>query len=219
MPGPRRRRGVRAKRWSRYEPLFRGALEGRSGSTEVQGVDGGHRYLIDVEPLRDDDGAVVGGVSFWRDITTRAQLLEELGQQRRLLDLAHDAIIVREPARSAVTYWNREAEELYGYSAEQAHGQVTHALLETEFPSSLEAVDDALLTTGRWEGEPRPRPRRRATIVVSSRQALVRDEDGRPVAIIELNSDITERQRAELSLRGRAGRSSAGWWSPRPTRS
>src|SRR6476646_9009321 len=79
-------------RWSMYEPLFHGALEGRSGSTEVQGVDGGHRYLVDVEPLRDDHGAVVGGVSFWRDITTRAQLLEELGQQRRLLDLAHDAI-------------------------------------------------------------------------------------------------------------------------------
>ena len=188
-------------RWSTYEPLFQGALEGRSGSREVQGVDSGHRYLIDVEPLRDDDGVVVGGVSFWRDITTRAQLLEELGQQRRLLELAHDAIIVRDPISSTVTYWNREAEELYGYRSEQAHGQVTHALLETEFPSSLEAVDDALLTSGRWEGELRHVRSDGAAIVVSSRQALVRDEDGRPLAIIELNSDITERKRAELSLR------------------
>jgi PAS domain S-box-containing protein len=188
-------------RWSTYEPLFQGALEGRSGSTEVQGVDGGHRYLIDVEPLRDDDGVVVGGVSFWRDITTRAQLLEELGQQRRLLELAHDAIIVRDPIRSTITYWNREAEELYGYSSEQAHGQVIHALLETEFPSSVEAVDDALLASGRWEGELGHVRSDGAAIVVSSRQALVRDEDGRPLAIIELNSDITERKRAELSLR------------------
>jgi PAS domain S-box-containing protein len=188
-------------RWSRYEPLFHSALEGRSGSTEVQGVDGGHRYLVDVEPLRDDDGAVVGGVSFWRDITTRTQLLEELGQQRRLLDLAHDAIIVRDPASSTVTYWNREAEELYGYSAEQAHGQVTHTLLKTTFPSSLEAVDNALLTSGRWEGELGHIRSDGAAIVMSSRQALVRDEDGRPLAIIELNSDITERKQAELSLR------------------
>ena len=188
-------------RWSGYEPLFRGALHGRPGSTEVQGVDGGHRYLIDVEPLRDADGAVVGGVSFWRDITTRAQLLEELGQQRRLLDLAHDAIIVRDPIGSTVTYWNREAEELYGYSSEQAHGQVTHALLETEFPGSLEAVDDALLSRGRWEGELGHVRSDGARIVVSSRQALVRDEDGRPLAIIELNSDITERKQAELLLR------------------
>jgi PAS domain S-box-containing protein len=187
-------------RWRRYEPLFHGALDGRSGSTEVQGVDG-HRYLVDVEPLRDDHGAVVGGVSFWRDITTRTQLLEELGKQRRLLDLAHDAIIVRDPISSTVTYWNREAEELYGYSAEQAHGQVTHTLLETKFPSSLQAVDNALLTSGRWEGELGHIRSDGAAIVVSSRQALVRDEDGRPLAIIELNSDMTERKQAELSLR------------------
>jgi len=188
-------------RWSKYEPLFRGALEGRSGSLEVQGVDRGRRHVVDVEPLRDADGAVVGGVSFWRDITTRAHLLEELGQQRRLLDLAHDAIIVRDPVRSTVTYWNREAQELYGYSAEQAHGQVTHALLQTEFPGSLEEVDEALLERGRWEGELGHVRSDGVGIVVSSRQALVRDEDGRPVAIIELNSDITERKHAELSLR------------------
>jgi PAS domain S-box-containing protein len=188
-------------RWTGYEPLFRGALEGRSGSTEVQGIDRGHRYLVDVEPLRDVDGAVVGGVGFWRDITTRAQLLEELGQQRRLLDLAHDAIIVREPVRSGVTYWNREAEEMYGYSAEEAHGSVTHSLLATAFPVSREEVDEGLSRRGRWEGELAHTRKDGTRIVVSSRQALVRDDDGRPMAVIELNSDITERKRAELSLR------------------
>jgi PAS domain S-box-containing protein len=189
------------ERWSTYEPLFRGALEGTSGSTEVQGVDRGHRYLVDVQPLRDAEGAVVGGVSFWRDLTTRGQLLEELGQQRRLLDLAHDAIIVRDPARSTVTHWNREAEELYGYSAEEAHGEVTHSLLQTAFPTSLEDVVEALFDRGRWEGELGHTRSDGVRIVVSSRQALVRDEDGRPLAIIELNSDITERKQAELSLR------------------
>jgi PAS domain S-box-containing protein len=190
-----------ADRWVEYEPLFRGVLEGRSGSTEVQGVDRGHRYLVDVEPLRDAAGAVVGGVGFWRDITTRAELLEELGQQRRLLDLAHDAIIVREPTRSAVTYWNREAEELYGYTSEEAHGEVTHSLLRTVFPTSMEEVDEALFGIGRWEGELGHTRSDGVEIIVSSRQALVRDDDGRPLAIIELNSDITERKRAELSLR------------------
>jgi PAS domain S-box-containing protein len=189
------------ERWSQYEPLFRGAVEGRSGSTEVQGVDRGHRYVVAVEPLRDAEGAVVGGVSFWRDVTNRVQLLEELGQQRRLLDLAHDAIIVRDPERSTVTYWNREAQELYGYSPQEAHGEVTHLLLATEFPTSVEAVDDALINTGRWEGELRHTRKDGSEIVVASRQALVRDEDGRPLAIIELNSDITERKLAERSLR------------------
>jgi PAS domain S-box-containing protein len=188
-------------RWSTYEPLFRGALEGRSGSTEVRGVDRGRRYLVDVEPLRDVHGAIVGGVGFWRDITARAQLLEELGQQRRLLDLAHDAIIVREPARNTVTYWNREAEGMYGYSAEEAHGMVTHSLLATAFPVSAEEVDKALSSRGRWEGELAHTRKDGTRIVVSSRQALIRDDDGRPMAVIELNSDITERKQAELSLR------------------
>jgi PAS domain S-box-containing protein len=188
-------------RWNTYEPLFRGALEGRSGSTEVQGIDAVHQYLVDVEPLRNADGAVAGGVCFWRDVTTHERLLEELGHQRRLLDLAHDAIIVREPGRSAVTYWNREATELYGYSAEEAHGQVTHSLLQTTFPVRKEAVDEALFAAGRWEGDLEHTRKDGTRIVVSSRQALIRDENGRPLAIIELNSDITERKHAELSLR------------------
>jgi PAS domain S-box-containing protein len=188
-------------RWLGYEPLFRAALEGRSGSTEVQGIDPTRRYLVDVQPLRDDAGAIVGGVGFWRDITTRAQLLEELGQQRRLLDLAHDAILVRDPGRSTITYWNREAEEIYGYTAEQARGQITHSLLQTAFPVSRQAVDDALAGTGRWEGELEHSRKDGSRIIVSSRQALVRDDDGRPLAVIELNSDITKPKLAELSLR------------------
>ena len=189
-------------RWSRYEPLFQGALEGRSGSTEVQGVDGGHRYLVDVEPLRDDDGAVVGGVSFWRDITTRAQLVEELGQQRRLLDLAHDAIIVREPAtqrsdlleprgRGAVRIQRRGS----------ARRRSPTRCCRRCFPPRWRRSTTPCSACGRWEGELGHTRSDGVQIVVSSRQALVRHDDGRPLAIIELNSDITERKQAELSLR------------------
>ncbi|HKR98733.1 MAG TPA: PAS domain S-box protein, partial [Candidatus Dormibacteraeota bacterium] len=112
-----------------------------------------------------------------------------------------DAVIVREPATSAVNHWNRQASELYGYSAEEARGRITHELLATEFPLSNEAVDDVLLSQGRWEGElwhVRADGRR---ILVSSRQALVRGALGEPLAVIELNSDITARKRAEHELR------------------
>lgn len=192
---------LQADRWRLYEPLFRGALEGRPGSTEIQALDHSQRYLLDVEPLRDAAGTVVGGLCFWRDITTRAQLLEELGQLRRLLDLAHDAIIVRDPTRSTITYWNREAEEMYGYSADEVHGQISHSFLATDFSTSLEDVDDVLFGAGRWEGELWHTCKDGTRILVSSRQALVSDDEGRPLAIIELNSDITERKQAELSLR------------------
>jgi PAS domain S-box-containing protein len=192
---------LQADRWRLYEPLFRGALEGRAGSTEIQALDHSQRYLLEVEPLRDAAGTVVGGLCFWRDVTTRAQLLEELGQQRRLLDLAHDAIIVRDPTRSTITYWNREAEQMYGYSADEVHGQISHSFLATDFPTSLDDVDEVLFGAGRWEGELWHTRKDGSRILVSSRQAMVRDDEGRPLAIIELNSDITERKQAELSLR------------------
>jgi PAS domain S-box-containing protein len=187
--------------WERCEPLFRAALDGRSGSIEIETVAPGRWYRVDVEPLHDAVGGVSGGVCFWHEVTDRRQLLKELEQRGRLLDLAHDAIIVREPITSAVAYWNREASKLYGYSAEEVRGRITHELLATEFPESREAVDEALRLEGRWEGElwhVRADGRR---ILVSSRQALVRDEDNEPRAVIELNADITERRRAEHELR------------------
>jgi PAS domain S-box-containing protein len=192
---------VTSERWPAYEPLLAAALSGRSGSTETESPDQSHRYLVDVEPLRGAAGEVVAGVCFWRDITARTQLTEELGQQRRLLDLAHDAIIVREPRESRVTYWNHEAEEIYGYTAKQAHGQITHTFLETGFPTSQQAVDEVLFGPGRWDGDLHHTRKDGRRIVVASRQALVRDDDGRPLAIIELNSDVTERKLAEQSLR------------------
>jgi PAS domain S-box-containing protein len=187
--------------WDRCERLFRSALDGKRGLIEIDEVEGRDSFIVVVEPLQDGTGAVRGGVCVWREITERRRLDEELEQRERLLDLAHDAIIVRDWGRGAVTYWNREANETYGYSAAETLGRSTHDLLATEFPVSREALEDALLTHGRWVGELRHRRSDGRQIVVSSRQTLVRSDAGEPIAVIELSSDITERKRAEHELR------------------
>ena len=135
-----------------------------------------------------------------RDVTERKRNEQELRLRAQLLDLAHDAVIVRDPGDSRVRFWNREAEAIYGYSRAEAIGRVTHDLLGTVFPESREAVDEALARAGQWEGELRHTRKDGKVIVVSSRQALQRGEDGRPIAVIALNSDITERRRAEEEL-------------------
>ena len=140
-----------------------------------------------------------------RDVTERRRSEEELRLRAELLDLAHDAVIVRDPAESRVRFWNREAQAIYGYSPEEALGRVTHELLATVFPESRQAVDDALAREGRWLGELRHTRKDGTVIVVSSRQALQRGADGRPSAVIELNSDITERKRVEEELAHIAG--------------
>ena len=140
-----------------------------------------------------------------RDVTERKRNEQELRLRAQLLDLAHDAVIVRDPLDGRVTFWNREAEAIYGYSRTDAINRVIHELLATVFPDSREAVDDALASEGRWVGELRHTRKDGEVIVVSSRQALQRREDGRPIAIIMLNSDITERKRAEEELAETAG--------------
>ncbi len=130
-----------------------------------------------------------------------AEANRELALRAELLDLAHDAVIVREPAESRVSFWNREAQAVYGYSAAEAIGQITHDLLATVFPDSREAVDDALARDGHWHGELRHMRKDGSEILVASRQALQRDADGPALAIIELDSDITAQRQAENELR------------------
>ena len=160
---------------------------------------------ITVSPIYGPSGDVIGASSIHRDITEQKRAEEELRLRAELLDLAHDAVIVRDPAESRVRFWNREAQAIYGYSPEEALGRVTHELLATVFPESREAVEDALARQGRWGGELRHTRKDGKVIVVSSRQALQRGSDGRPSAVIELNSDITERKRAEEDLAHLAG--------------
>ena len=155
---------------------------------------------ITVSSIHSTSGDVIGASSIHRDISEQKRAEEELRLRAELLDLAHDAVIVREPAESRVRFWNREAQHIYGYGREEAIGRVTHELLATVFPESREAVEDALAREGRWGGELRHTRKDGGVIVVSSRQALQRDADGQPIAIIELNSDITERKRVEEDL-------------------
>lgn len=122
-----------------------------------------------------------------------------LRQQAELLDLAHGAIIVRD-LDSRVTFWNRGAEEVYGWSREEALGQVTHVLLRTRFPQPLPQIEASLLSQGRWEGELAHTRKDGLHIVVASRWALRRDEGGRPAAILEINNYIRARKAAQDAL-------------------
>ena len=95
-----------------------------------------------------------------------------------LIELAHDAILVRDQA-SVISSWNRGAEELYGWTAQEARGQVTHRLLQTYFPESREALDTILATGEQWQGELIHTRRDGTHIIVESRQVMVRNDAGR----------------------------------------
>ncbi len=99
-----------------------------------------------------------------------------------------------------ITFWNRGAEERYGWSRDEAIGRVSHVIIRTGFPAPLPEIQAELCRTGRWDGELLHTRRDGSVVTVASRWALQRDEQGEPVAILETNNDITERKRAEEAL-------------------
>src|SRR5947208_16556547 len=97
-----------------------------------------------------------------------------LREQANLLNLTHDAIVVRD-MKGTVRYWNRGAQELYGWSAEQAVGKVLHELLKTIFPVPREQIEAEVVGMGRWQGEPVQTRQDGSEFVVASRGSLQRD--------------------------------------------
>ncbi len=126
----------------------------------------------------------------------RALQGEQIRLQTELIDLAHDAIFIRDSI-SRVTFWNKGAEELYGWSSQEALGRISHSLLKTRFPIRRPAIEAQIERDGRWEGKLTHTCKDGSLVIVESRQVLVRDVHGHPTAILEIDRDITERRRLE----------------------
>ena len=124
-------------------------------------------------------------------------------EQASLLNLTHDSIFVRS-MDDVITYWNRGAEELYGWTAEKAVGKVSHHLLQTVFPAPIDEINAELLRAGRWEGELVHTKADGTRVVVASRWALQSDAQGNPLAVLETNNDITGSKRAAEALQQQA---------------
>jgi PAS domain S-box-containing protein len=120
-------------------------------------------------------------------------------RQASLLDLTHDSIFVRD-MNDVIIYWNRGAQELYGWTPEQAAGKRTDELLGTVFPKPFHEIHAELLRTGRWEGEVEKTRADGTRVLVATRWSLQRDENATPVAILESENDITDRRRRENEI-------------------
>lgn len=161
----------------------------------------GSRFFADgvLSPLWGDDQTLRGFGKVMRDATDRKRTLDALRERAELLDATHDTMFVR-GMDDRITFWNRGAEETYGWSRDEAIGQTPHALLQTEFPLPPQDIQSELLRAGRWEGEMTHAKRDGTRIYVASRWVLRRDEAGAPHSILETDNDITERKLVEAEL-------------------
>ena len=120
----------------------------------------------------------------------------ELKMRARLLDIATEAIIVRD-LNGLITYWNCGAEKTYGWAREEAMGKKIHQLLQTTFPVSLEQVEKQLREQGSWHGRLTQTKKTGQRIILDCRKTMNEEND----AVLEVNRDITTEIKAEEVLR------------------
>ena len=155
---------------------------------------------LTISPIKDSAGRIIGASKVAREITERKQAEQALAERALLLDLSSDAILVRDVA-DRITFLNKSASELYGYSREEALGRVSHELLRTEFPEPLQRITEQLHREKRWTGELIHRCKDGRQMVVISRWALNRDDGGNRKCVLETNNDISQQKQSEKALR------------------
>lgn len=174
--------------------------DGFEGEWRVVWLDGSVHWLLGRAFLfKDNAGRAERWVGVNIDITERKLSEERAERLSRLLDLSFDAILLRD-TNDCVRFWNRAAQELYGWNAEEAHGHVTHTLLNTRFPEPLEMIFATLKRDGRWEGELTHTSKDGQTVKVLSRWGLVRNWETGQLWVLETNTDITARKAGSSQL-------------------
>ena len=168
------------------------------GEIKNRAKDGSY-YWVDttIVPFLNSEGKPYQYVAIRSDITERKRAEERIQEQAALLDEAQDAILVRD-LDQRILFWNKGAEHIYGWTAEEAIGRNAQELLFKGQPSAPFAeARRAVMQQGEWQGELHQTRRDGNEIIVEGRWTLVRDEHGEPTSILVINTDITEKKRME----------------------
>ena len=124
----------------------------------------------------------------------QAELYQKTKEQAALIDIATDAIFVRD-LEGHILFWSQGAHRLYGWTAEEATGQIAACLLQKRSLEDLKSAVNTTLEKGFWQGELSHTTKSGQNIIVSSRWSLVKDKQNKPQSLLEVNTDITEKKR------------------------
>ncbi len=161
----------------------------------VRHKDGHYVWVLDSgRVFRNAAGDVVRAAGATVDVTARKRAEATRNLQANLIELSFEPIIVWQEARGIVE-WNRGAEQLFGFSREEALGRSSHDLLCTIHPLELSELMTVLLEFKSWTGEIEHRAKDGRKIFVESRHQLIENEGER--FVLETSHDITLRKRSD----------------------
>ncbi|MHB8094995.1 MAG: PAS domain S-box protein [Candidatus Aminicenantales bacterium] len=186
--------------WATSRAVARGITDAGE-ELEIECFDGRRKFVLNSAlPIRDTEGGVTGAIVISQETTGWLEGERKNKEQAALLELAGDAIVVRDD-RNRITFWNRGAEAIYGWTKEEALNRFIHRFLDTRFSQSLAEITDQVKKTGRWEGEISHVRKDGRRIVVESRWAVLKGGGAKTAHILEINRDISVRKDAEEALR------------------
>ena len=134
-------------------------------------------------------------------INERKLAEEKIREQADLLDKAQEAIGVRS-LENHLIYWNKGAQSLYGWTAEEAIGRnpIEFLFKDKEEPPVLIEAKRIVLEKGEWTGELHQLTKDGKEVIVESHWTLIYDSEGKPKSILVINMDITEKKMFEAQL-------------------
>jgi two-component system, cell cycle sensor histidine kinase and response regulator CckA len=194
--------GIASEYRQEYMALHENVCQGKKGKLqfEIIGLQGTRRWVeTHAVPLRNEAKGTFWHLAVTRDITKRKQQEEKIREQAALLDVATDAILVKD-IQNQILYWNKSAQRLYGWTTEEALQKNASVLLYKETSRFVQDAFLTVLSKGEWQGELNQITKDGKEIITESRWTLVKDENQQPKSILTVNTEITQKKQLEAQL-------------------
>jgi len=147
-------------------------------------------------PLYDDAGVLVGAVNMLIDISDRKRA-DMHGQRLASIVESSDDAIVSKDLDGTITSWNRGAERLFGYKAEEIIGKSVTILIPSDRLDEEPQIIERVRRGERIDHYDTVRRRKDGSLIdISLTVSPIRDADGRIIGASKISRDITERKRA-----------------------
>ena len=156
---------------------------------------------VHIDPIRDKDGAIVGAINFFHDISEKKQAERVNSLLSSIVDSSEDAIVSKN-LDGVITSWNKSSERLFGYSAEEAIGQNISLIIPSDRRDEEQKILERLRGGERIDHCETVRVRKNGTTVeISLTISPVNDDIGRVIGASKTARDISERKKLDQALR------------------